>query len=697
MSVIRVDKLIPALLASVAVQALTACGGGHRTAALPPVAPSSGVSQGTSTVLRITVPPKAASAASVRRAPRYISPATQSVAISLQSRTTLPQTFNQDLTPANNPNCTASLVSPTVCTVTLPLAPGIYVASFSTFDGLLDARGNPTGNELSANQNVQFTIVPGQANAINVTFQGIPTALAFLPGATSALRGTRLGPYSLSACVATGPQTVTVVGLDADGNFILGPGAPVPSLSAIGGSTTVSIGTPATSSPNTFTITTQPGVAAGQSVVLAAAVTPPRSAPNDSGANPVTALIQLGFDTNLCGGFTEYADSSASSAVEITAGPDGALWFTGGAFIHRLSTAGVFSQFALPNAASTAQGIATAPDGSLWFTEPSVNLVGRITTTGTIAEFATLDVTQPAEIVAGPDGAMWFTGAGPLIGRLPLTATPAATGLLEFGTTVTTTQRIAFASDGTLWTTAIGQSGRAVIDRLNIVTRDNTVFDTALAGPAGGIAGGPDGGTWFTDPAANRIGRIAPNAVPRAAGAVRVFLIPTAGADPQGITAGPDGALWFVERHANKIGRITTTGLITEFAIPTAGAGGQGIATGSDGALWFTEPLVGQFGQLSSAPVIAISPPSQTNSGCNNVTGCNVATVIVSEPSNPAYNGGYTIAISSNANVCQLFGPATVGNATAAFAIGLVSPGPCAFAVSDTQGRIVHGSFTVTP
>ena len=45
-------------------------------------------------------------------------------------------------------------------------------------------------------------------------------------------------------------------------------------------------------------------------------------------------------------------------------------------------------------------------------------------------------------------------------------------------------------------------------------------------------------------------------------------------ADPVGIASGPDGALWFTELAANRIGRITTSGSLTEYPVPwnTGGA-----------------------------------------------------------------------------------------------------------------------------
>ncbi len=65
----------------------------------------------------------------------------------------------------------------------------------------------------------------------------------------------------------------------------------------------------------------------------------------------------------------------------------------------------------------------------MWFTEPALGRIGRITTTGALAEFAipnTSGVTQgeygspaPRYIVAGPDGALWFTDGGDeSIGRI---------------------------------------------------------------------------------------------------------------------------------------------------------------------------------------------------------------------------------------------------------------------------------------
>ncbi len=109
---------------------------------------------------------------------------------------------------------------------------------------------------------------------------------------------------------------------------------------------------------------------------------------------------------------TEFSLPTAffSSPQGITAGPDGALWFTevGANKIGRITTAGSITEFAIP--ASNPTNITAGPDGALWFTEVGANKIGRITTAGSITEFSLPTIgSGPQGITAGPDGALWFT------------------------------------------------------------------------------------------------------------------------------------------------------------------------------------------------------------------------------------------------------------------------------------------------
>src|SRR5205807_1048117 len=77
----------------------------------------------------------------------------------------------------------------------------------------------------------------------------------------------------------------------------------------------------------------------------------------------------------------------------------------GGNNIGRITTAGVFTEFAIATSSTAPFGIAAGPDGNLWFTEENGNNVGRVTTTGIISEFPILSQGRLHRgITAGPDG-----------------------------------------------------------------------------------------------------------------------------------------------------------------------------------------------------------------------------------------------------------------------------------------------------
>ena len=79
----------------------------------------------------------------------------------------------------------------------------------------------------------------------------------------------------------------------------------------------------------------------------------------------------------------------------------------------------------------------------------------------------------------------------------------------------------------------------------------------------------------------------------------------TIGANPSGITAGPDGNLWFTEFAADRIGRITPGGVVTEFSAGISSvAFPYGNAAGPDGNLWFTENAGGRIGKITPLGVV---------------------------------------------------------------------------------------------
>lgn len=247
-------------------------------------------------------------------------------------------------------------------------------------------------------------------------------------------------------------------------------------------------------------------------------------------------------------------------------GPDGNLWFTtstpdttgnravwignfgrlnpwtGERLENRLS--GDFRLFGVGSAA-----------GRLWFgvakdtgnsKEPSGYLGSQMTDGGSPA-FTLLDQNYPSQFTAGPDENAWFT----------------VEGFFTFATGRT------------------GQVGVYSADVSGSLKRHISVPRGGPSDPGGGhIVTGPDLALWFTEPRANRVGRLTTS------DALTEFNLPTPKSGPNGIAVGSDGALWFTESGASAIGRISTSGDIREFPIPSGGIGGA-IATGPDGAVWF--------------------------------------------------------------------------------------------------------------
>src|SRR5207244_3643912 len=110
---------------------------------------------------------------------------------------------------------------------------------------------------------------------------------------------------------------------------------------------------------------------------------------------------------------TEFAlPTQGGIPYQITAGPDGNLWFTEivGNNIGRIIPTATISEFAIPTAGSKPQKIALGPDGNLWFTEIGSNKIGRISPSGSISKFSIPTAKSwPFGIALGPDGNLWFT------------------------------------------------------------------------------------------------------------------------------------------------------------------------------------------------------------------------------------------------------------------------------------------------
>ncbi|HTX37548.1 MAG TPA: DUF4214 domain-containing protein [Bryobacteraceae bacterium] len=324
-------------------------------------------------------------------------------------------------------------------------------------------------------------------------------------------------------------------------------------------------------------------------------------------SNPVT----LPVGTPPVGTILEFPIPTANSTPRgLTVGPDGNLWFTETAAgnVGRVTPAGAFSEYGVPTASATPEEIIAGPDGDLWFAEFGAAKIGRVSTAGVFGgEFPTpTGASKPFGIAQGPDY-IWFTeyGVGKIgkMNAVPAVGTVGAAVEFTTPTSGSNPPRIALGPDGGYWFTE--QAANKIGHSTSTGSITEYPIPTAGSSPWG-IVAGPDGNMWFTEGNANQIGRITPN------GTITEFPVTTTNAGPSGITVGPDGALWFTEITGNQIGRITTSGTVTnEYPIPTAGSQPIDIVTGPDGGMWFTEGFGNKIGRLNtsftSAPVLSIT------------------------------------------------------------------------------------------
>lgn len=132
------------------------------------------------------------------------------------------------------------------------------------------------------------------------------------------------------------------------------------------------------------------------------------------------------------------SSSPVPGANSLALGSDGAVWFAQGSpglgvqgYVGRISTSGVVTMYPTPSTPPSIYSIpidiTAGPDGNLWYIDWGSSKVGRVTTNGVITEFGPQTITdgtgvQPIQsaLTTGPDGALWFsTGTG--VGRISTT------------------------------------------------------------------------------------------------------------------------------------------------------------------------------------------------------------------------------------------------------------------------------------
>jgi virginiamycin B lyase len=523
-------------VAAVLLLAAAGCGGGGGGSAsggssvVAPVTPALHTTTTGNGSVALTIPNRSTTTAERKRRALYVSPASSSLTVAVNSGTPTVADVS-----AGSTLCTP-VSGGRSCTIPVNAPPGTDSFVLDMYDA-----ANGTGNLLATGTGTT-TVTAGQPFTLAITLQGVSLSVALIPDAGSTLTPAGTNAYSLAKCFPS--QNVDVTGVDADGNAIVGPGAPAPTLVS-SDPTQLAVTAPAASTPNTFVLTRPAIPQPNGSITLTASI-----APVAGGGNVASLPVAITFpaSTAICGVFTEYPLSSSTLVYGMTTGSDGAIWFTeyNAGKIGRITTSGAITEERIESG-SLPYGIAAGKDGQLWFTESGLGKIGRINPTTLVynaCETASWGST-PTTIVAGPDTALWYDEPG------------------------------------------AGKIGR--------ITLGNTASDYPVPGgaTAAGMVADPSGARalWFSVPSANAFYRISANTSNGTLGAVSgpYALTDTSPANIQGMTAGPDNNIWFTEYNLQQIGKIDPVShLITEYPTTTTGGGPVAITTGPDGTLWFT-------------------------------------------------------------------------------------------------------------
>lgn len=437
---------------------------------------------------------------------------------------------------------------------------------------------------------------------------------------------------------------------------------------------------------------------------------------------------------------------TAGCVSGIAAGSDRALWYTGCQNrLGRITTSGSVTEYAVPTAGSNPLGITAGPDGAIWFTENWAAQIGQAVvgspdTSKPVSHVLLLPPTEPSTTFtvewSGTDSGSGIrdfniyvsTNGGPyaewlheargtqatfvgLLGNTysfysvardlagnqedPKVAAEAVTqpsGILSDAFNIgflsyllppdTGPYAIAAAPDGTLWfiaETVLG-SGLTWSDRrvgrisTSGVTVQYSIPDDLLHLTS--IAVSQDGAAWVTandsyngSDWAAKVGKIARIT---SAGDITAYTVPVSPSAPHQIVAGPDGALWFTDYQAGMVGRMSTTGRFSLYPLPP-GYKPKAITVGPDGALWFTE--IGSLSKVRVGRITTAGVMTHFDAGTDTVGGAFSLNGIAAGPDGAIWFTGNGIGRITTAGVFSQF-PVPVGTVIPSGQLYGITAGP---------------------
>ena len=242
----------------------------------------------------------------------------------------------------------------------------------------------------------------------------------------------------------------------------------------------------------------------------------------------------------------------------------------------------------IPEALVGLRGVTVAPDGTVWVTEQNRGQVDALKG-NQLTRYHVEKVFSDAGAFSfgwGPGDALWFTGyPGGTLGRV---MSDGRVNLFEARGDGATTLGIAQGPDGTMWATDPNLGAVVKVGTDGSLTPVQVSNDGGQTQRPGFIVDGGDGNMWFTIPDTNQVASVPATGEPT----VTRYRVP-GNVTPRNIVAAGDGTLWVSLEDRAALAHVDeATGHVTivplKGAVPRAGL--NDLALASDGTLWITTP-----------------------------------------------------------------------------------------------------------
>jgi streptogramin lyase/mono/diheme cytochrome c family protein len=246
----------------------------------------------------------------------------------------------------------------------------------------------------------------------------------------------------------------------------------------------------------------------------------------------------------------------------------------------------VYVEYEMPGPNRMPFSAAPAKDGSVWIPGFGVdNMITRLDPkTGEMQDYKAPNVGAAAihSAVPAPDGSVWLAEQGTnKIGRWD----PGTKQITEFQDSFLPGME-GMGEGGNKHTVRLDPSGNVwgsgqPLTKFDPETRKFTHFDEVKI--AYDVKPDKNGDVWFTEPGANKIGKVDGKTMK-----VSTWTVPTPKCYARRMEIGPDGMIWVGEFNAGKIARFDlATETFKEYTLPGQDASPYAMGFDADGYLWY--------------------------------------------------------------------------------------------------------------